>query len=353
MMRSDSRKPATAIRREAAQWATRRALAGADEAGFAAWLASDPRHAAAYREARQAWSDLAAMGDLAEYRDLLGEPTWRERMIERLRRWRRAWRWSGIPHRAVLAATAAALLVAIASALWLERAAVPDSGATLATAIAEIRDLPLSDGSVVTLGGRSRITLAFTAAERRIRLEEGEAFFDVAKDPARPFIVEVGDTEVRAVGTQFDVHKGPATVRVAVLEGVVEVAATAMRRAPVVSRHLLTAGEAIVAAKGAALDKVAALPLARAGEWRRGRLTYNGASLEEVVADANRYSARRIRIADSRLATLRVTTSFRTDQIGEMLESLALALPLRVVPQADGSLSLIPQEQDAPPPAQP
>ncbi|MFQ5346779.1 MAG: FecR domain-containing protein [Rhodothalassiaceae bacterium] len=353
MMQSDLKKPAAAIRREAAQWATRRALADIDEAGFAAWIASDPRHAAAYREARQAWSDLAAMGDLAEYRNLLGAPNWRERMIARMRRWQQGWRASGAPRRGVLAATAAALLLALVSALWLERPAVPDSGATLATAIAEIRDLPLSDGSVVTLGGRSRVTLAFSSKERRIRLEEGEAFFDVAKDPGRPFIVEVGDTEVRAVGTQFDVHKGPATVRVAVLEGVVEVAATAMRRAPVVSRHLLSAGEAIVAAEGAALDRVTALPVARAGEWRRGRLIYNGASLEEVVADVNRYSTRRIRIADSHLATLRVTTSFRTDQIDEMLESLALALPLRIEPQADGSLSLIPKEQEAPPPAQP
>ncbi len=346
MSRDETAELPARVRRDAARWVTRRAFEAAnDEAAFSAWLASDRRHAGAYRAAKRAWSDLAAMGEMSEYRALLGAPTWRERLVARIRR---SWRESGRPvwRMGRVATPAAVLLLGLVVALSVLYPPAIGPRATLATRIAEIREIPLPDGSVVTLGARSRVALAFSARERRLRLDEGEAFFSVAKDPDRPFIVQVGDTLVRAVGTQFDVHKGPQTVRVAVVEGVVEVAPSRAPATPNVPRRLVSAGEAIVAPRDTSLQRLATLPAERAGEWRRGRLVYNGAPLIEVVSDANRYSPRPIRIADSRLADLRVTTSFRANQIEQMLESLSLALPLRIERQPDGTVLLVPGTQE-------
>ena len=346
MSRDETAELPARVRRDAARWVTRRAFETAnDEAAFSAWLASDRRHAGAYRAAKRAWSDLAAMGEISQYRALLGAPTWRERLVALIGKGGRgvarpAWRLR------LVAAPAALLLLGLVVALSSIAPSAVGPKATLMTRIAEIREIPLPDGSVVTLGAHSRIALAFSGDERRLRLEEGEAFFSVAKDPERPFIVQVGDTLVRAVGTEFDVHKGPQAVRVAVVEGVVEIAPSRSRTSQEVPRRLVSAGEAIVAPRDAPLRRLATLPAERAGEWRRGRLVYNGAPLLEVVADANRYSPQPIRIADAGLADLRVTTSFRADQIKQMLETLSLALPLRIAHQPDGTLLLVPRTRE-------
>ena len=347
MSRDETAELPARVRRDAARWVTRRAFETAnDDAAFSGWLATDQSHAEAYRAAKRAWSDLAAMGEMSEYRALLGAPSWRERLVARIRRRRQGAARPGW-HMGLVAVPAALLLVGLFVVLSPLYPSAIGPRATLTTRIAEIREVALPDGSILTLGARSRIALAFSARERRLRLEEGEAFFSVAKDPERPFIVQVGDTLVRAVGTQFNVHKGPQAVRVAVVEGIVEVAASrtvATREAP---RRLVSAGEAVIAPQAPPLRRLATLPAGRAGEWRRGRLVYNGAPLIEVVADANRYSQRPIRIADAGIANLRVTTSFRANQIEQMLETLSLALPLRLEHRPDGTVLLIPKTQES------
>src|SRR5690606_37574017 len=92
------------------------------------------------------------------------------------------------------------------------------------TRLGELKVAPLADGSVMTLNTASRVVVDFTETRRVVRLLEGESLFDVAKDASRPFLVEAGGTEVRAVGTSFTVRRlGDAPVQVLVREGVVEV----------------------------------------------------------------------------------------------------------------------------------
>ncbi len=91
------------------------------------------------------------------------------------------------------------------------------------TAMGEMKTINLDDGSEITLGAKSRMRAWASEDERRIVLESGQAFFDVAKDSARPFLVDANNTRVRVVGTQFDVHLGVERTRVAVLEGIVDV----------------------------------------------------------------------------------------------------------------------------------
>lgn len=201
------------------------------------------------------------------------------------------------------------------------------------TTIAEIRDIQLADGSVVTLGARSRIETIFTDGMRVVKLSEGEAFFDVAPDPERPFYVEAGDRLIRVVGTRFDVRQGPETVRISVVEGVVEVlqadnpkkAEAARER---IKKDVLQAGDEVVARIGSRDKTIGAIEPEEAAPWRRGWLTYENASLGEIVADANRYNARQIVFDRSDIEGLRMTAAFSVEKIDQFVMGLEVAYGL-------------------------
>ena len=130
-------------------------------------------------------------------------------------------------------------------------------------------------------------------ARRDYVLQHGEAFFAVAHDEARPFTVAAGDARVRVLGTRFDVRRSPGDrVRVEVEQGLVEVSRDLPNGASVAR---------VAAGQGALADatgvRTAALAKAEdVGAWRRGRLAYAAAPLEDVVADLNRYGLR-VRVA--------------------------------------------------------
>jgi transmembrane sensor len=266
----------------------------------AQWRAADTRHEAAYRRAEGLWNHLGQWKELAE--------------LEPLHRRTDRTYW--------LAAAATVAAVAI-FAVWYLRPGSPPYSPQISTQTAEIRDVTLADGSVVTLGARSRLKLAFSKSERRVQLTGGDAFFSVVKDPLRPFVVEVGDTLVRVMGTKFDVHRGPEQVRISVLEGAVQV----MDKYTLTMARPLTAGQEIVAFRGQ-LEAVRTVDPAKPGAWRKGRLIYVDASLAEVVADANRYFDKRIEFGAPQLAELRLTAAFRANQIDEMIHTLERTLPV-------------------------
>src|ERR1700736_4752700 len=199
------------IKAAARDWLLRLSLESptADErAQCAAWCAEDPRHAAAYRRFESIWQDAAtleALEPLAALRPAR-DPWWRRVRASLVAH---PLRWAG----------SASLAVAITGiGVWLLLTPV-----YYATGVAEVREIHLSDGSEVTLGARSSLQVAFRLHERRVALTSGVAFFSVAKNPSRPFVVRVGDKEVRVVGTKFEVRRDPQVVRVSVVEGAVEV----------------------------------------------------------------------------------------------------------------------------------
>jgi len=311
---------------EAAAWVARldgRAPAADERATFDHWIARSPAHAAAYEEALRTWRDLAAMRSSGQYRALLGKPTLRERMVSLLH----------VPQRAAVAIGIAAI-VAVAWLLF-----SPDTlpflerPTQVVTQLAEVRDLTLPDGTRIVLGAQSRIDFVVTARTRRATLVSGDAFFAVAHDPSRPFIVSTGDYTVRVVGTQFEIRRRPDTVRVAVSEGRV-----AVKRVDTDDASILVSGAAWTAgADGVEIRPVDATDV---GAWRSGRLVYDNAALRDIVADANRYTRTRIVVVDPQLQNLRLTTSFRTSQIDGMVETLQAALPLVAEHAANGDILL-------------
>lgn len=307
----------------------------AQQAAFRAWIAADPANADAFAAASSVWEAAGGMDHLAD--PLPAEPPASVVPLPASTpRYARPRWYRRLP---ALAAAVAALL-AIATAVVTLLGPAYD----YETDIGELRDARLSDGSRITLGAKSAISVDFSDARRLVRLEAGEAFFDVAHDKARPFFVQADSTLVRVVGTRFAVHKGPDNVRVAVLSGVVRVTAPASPAAPSPEAppraHVLTAHQQLIQSIRAPEPPVVA-PVDEPAPWLTGQHVYEEASLREVIADANRYSRRPIRIADPALGDLRVTAAFSATQLDSLLASLEHALPLKVRAE-DDALLLVP-----------
>jgi transmembrane sensor len=211
------------------------------------------------------------------------------------------------------------------------------------TASGEHRDVPLSDGSIVSAGAQSMLWATLTRDSREVTLERGEAFFRVAKDPKRPFIVKVGTTTVAAVGTAFNVRRAGERVVVGVSEGIVKVderSAGAQEQRTVIRTARLRVGQqlSIDASDGSAsVQTVDAIGIAA---WREGRLQYRDEPLRSVIADLARYSTREIVIANPQVAHLRITGTVFAGDVDSWLQSLETALPVRVVQAPDGSVRL-------------
>jgi transmembrane sensor len=359
------------IKAAARDWLLRLSLespTAQERAQFAAWCEKDPRHAAAYRRFESIWQDAAALKDL---KSLVELPPARGSVRRRMRASLVAYpmRWSA----------SVSLMAAIAVVgLWYLHAPTH-----YATGIAEVREIHLSDGSEVTLAPRSSLEVAFHPHERHVALTSGVAFFSVSKNPERPFNVWVGDTEVRVVGTKFEIRRDPEGMRVSVVEGTVEVmqmperaraasgevpgtmhlasqatlpaSATIPNGAPVartlltpaenLEERILTAGQQVTAVAAAAIPDPQAMPGGEPAAWRHGRLVYVDATLKDIIADANRYSRDPIEIADEGVANIRVSVTYPSDRIPEMVAALSRSLSLEIEHPVSGGMVLKQKER--------
>lgn len=341
---------------EADRWLARLndgALTPEEARAFNLWLAADPAHEREFRHGQSAMravqllrgeSDLAAWMRPSLYERLHGALHDAGQRLQEIARPGRVFAAAGL-----LAAGAAALVF-----VSLQPPAPPPAAApaviaapgfplTYRTRIAEIREIALSDGSLVTLGAASVLDVRFTGGERRVILSEGEAFFDVTPDPGRPFIVAAGPTLVRVLGTRFGVNLGQETVDIAVLEGEVEVirpedAGGAIRDSDI--KHVLTAGQKVGSPKTGRVRPVETVDAENVAAWRRGELIWVDRPVRDIIADLNRYSDTRIILARTDLADLDYTLALQADEIDTGVRLLAAALGLDVRVRADGGLIL-------------
>ncbi len=293
----------------------------AEREAFTEWLRNSPQHIRAYLDVAAIWADVpgvdpqrkvdaSALVEAARAQDnvvSLASPT------EQISRRESSAEPTGVhstprwPRRWVLPA-AACLVAGIAGVTLWSLSKAP----TYETAAGEQRSLVLADGSTVVLNSRSRVRVAFSERERSIDLLEGQALFEVAKDPSRPFVVASDDIRVRAVGTQFDVYRKTRGTTVTVLEGQVELVAPATPRYPdaagtaeppatnTPATLALGAGEqATVLPTGIAHTRRADVNAATA--WMRRQIVFEHASLAEVAEEFNRYNSRQLVFAEGTL----------------------------------------------------
>lgn len=238
-------------------------------------------------------------------------------------------------------ATAAALIIAFVTGVFVWQLGGDRSIETSAfkTERAAHRDISLPDGSRVHLGAQSRLFLNFTSQTRYLVLEGGEAFFEVAKDKERPFLVQAGEVTIRAVGTEFNVRRVMDKTIVAVTEGVVEVRRslrpddrwprqTTSRSASKAIR--VTAGEQVSIDPAAAAVSVKPIASEAVIGWQEGRLEFVDEPLGMVIGTINRYSHREIVITDKSISELRFSGTVSGEHIDEWLSALPEIFPVEV-----------------------
>jgi transmembrane sensor len=329
------------IERDAAQWLARRdagAWTPADEAELDDWLRANLAHRVAFLRLESAWDEAARLKTLAAgghhavpargawaqspyFADLVDSDTARRRVRKRRQR-----PWIG------LAASLAIAVALMGGLAW--QALTRVDHATWTTAPGGQQVVQLADGSTATLGGASELRTSFSRRARNLELVRGEAFFDVAHDATRPFVVHAGGYRVIAVGTRFDVrHDDPGHLRVVVTRGLVRLQPADDSGQPA---SMLPAGSiALVAGNRVAVTH---MPLDEARErlsWRDGYAVFHGTPLAEAVQEFNRYSTHRIVLADPALGALRVGGNFRLDNSAAFVRLMQQIFPLQVEQHGD------------------
>jgi len=304
-MQKDPPDPSAGERRdEAARWWTRLdggALSQAEWAAFRAWLARDAANERAFEAVCELWGKLEALREPLRRAPSPPSPAPR-------RRW---------------AIAAAAVGASFALILGFDELRLICSS-DYRTGVGELKTLALPDGSHAQLNARSALALSFRGGERRVNLLAGEAVFEVAADPARPFVVEAGGGTVTARGTAFDVAIEGARTVVTVTERSVEIERRDQKL--VVSAGQQTAfGSDSPALPPYAVDADEALA------WRRGRLIFQDQALGDVVAALGRYHHGVVLIPERELRERRISGAFDVGHAADALLALEKSLDVRAL----------------------
>ena len=343
---------------EASEWfalAQDGELSLAERQRFDEWLRESPAHVEEYLELAGLWDEMADIGKLrnVDFDALLAGTdnvvslpdvqdvapgTVQEVAPTIERRDLKSWVW------------AAAIVLAVTAIWWAVLSGGP-ANAVVATAVGEQRSLALDDGSVVSLNTRSSIRVRLTPTERRAELLQGEALFDISRDEDRPFVVVAGSTEVRVLGTTFNVYRSEdETATVTVLEGRVAV----MRRTPdgswpaaaegaasvehdrpredgAVARIELTGGEQVSVDRKGSAEEPRPANVEKTIAWTERRLIFEGTALVDVLAEFNRYNTRTLRVEDPELAAIRLNGVFESHDPDSLLQFLERSQGVQVL----------------------
>jgi transmembrane sensor len=305
---------------QAASWFARLqggAATGEDWLAFERWLQASPDHAAAYEGLERLWVDL---DNAPIVRDLGVRPTpqvLRAGALRAANSNRRAWIGAG----AALAASVA--VAAWGVGLWSGPAV---QAQTYRTAPGQTRDITLADGTHIRLNAASQITVRLGKAARRVEMADAEATFDVTHDAKRPFLIAVGDRQVRVVGTEFNLRHREGKVALTVRRGAVEVRpADALDAQPT----RVTVGQQLAHVEGQPDQTLTAAEPEVAFAWTSGQLIYRDQPLSDVAADLSRRFAVPVRVADPQTAALRFTGVLVTDREADVLRRLEAFAPIK------------------------
>lgn len=324
-------------------WRARMADEGMDveeRRDFHAWLRADVENALAYDIADRLWDSLDAADEHLVPAILPAAP----------RRQR--------PGRFLAVAMAASIAAIVGfTGLFFSVKEQPTAPSqlliqTFATGIGETREIALDDGSVITLGAKTRVDVTLGPKTRRVALSTGDAFFDVETDPVRPFLVTHADMTIRVTGTVFDVRTSGAITEVAVGEGSVAVRypralpdTGAGQAIKLFRQEILQAGERVEASSAAGLGEVVRFDPTSLATWRDAQLTYADAPITEILADADRYTDYHIIVENPQaLQALRLSATFSAERIDRLLETLSYSYALTTEKTAQGDLVIRPSK---------
>jgi transmembrane sensor len=290
---------------------------------FDQWLNESTLHRVAFLRLESVWERSARLQALGAGRvpgKIPPPGSWEQSVFASVEQ-RPGWTSRGVGLKACAAAAALFVVLGVGFELW------PQT--SYRTAVGGLASVPMTDGSKITLNTDSQIRVEVDRHERRVDLERGEAFFEVAKDATRPFVVHVGNTRVVAVGTQFSIRREADDLEVVVTEGKVRIESSGAPQA-VAAGMVARASDA-----GILLKREDPVQAEESLSWRRGTLVFKDATLADAVAEFNRYNTHKIVIDDASVGALEVAGSFRADNVEAFVRLLARGYPVRVERQDD------------------
>jgi len=301
------------IEEKAAAWLARQdrgEWSPADQAALDAWIQEDMAHRVAYLRLQSVWSRADRLAALRGS-DL------------------------GLRHTRAVIGRMAAAVAAVSLALGASYGAVKlaQPGRIYSTDVGGHATVPLKDGTRVELNTDTKLRTSISDDHRTVWLDRGEAYFEVAHDASRPFVIYAGSRRITVLGTKFLVHREGEGVEVAVIEGRVRVD-------PVRQEHakpaVLTRGEVAIAKGEATLLPPPSIQKVETElSWRDGMLVFDRSTLADAVAEFNRYNRRKLVVEGDAAAKVRIGGSFEAENIDAFARLLEQAFGLSVEDQGD------------------
>ncbi len=294
----------------------------ADLSDFADWLTATDSHQQAWEYALDTWESMGVLSHMPLDDLLMDNPTasknhWIFGLVKM--------KWLTGAWKSLAAASASVAIVL--SLFFASQPATQD----YSSGLGEYRQVSLEDGSVVELNTDSQIAVTISEYSREIELLAGEAFFTVAPDRQKPFVVRVGEVNVQALGTAFNIYRQAQNqVTVTVTEGVVRVSETQGSAVVAPETKVLLADQAVIFSDSQGLAEVSKPNAEQATAWRKGQIIFEDASLAEAIAVLNRYSGEKIVLVGGTLSGHRVSGIFSSRERQETLVAVAQAFDLEV-----------------------
>lgn len=314
------------IEARAADWLLKRTEAGWSESKqeeLDRWLASSTAHQAAYWRLEHGWSRVGA--DVAIDQDLDWDNDWDRQTRKKIR-------WFPI---AIAASLVAAFGAAQYSALSPFGSEVAIAKQEIETGRGERKIAALADGSEIELNTATRIRAAIGGSSREVWLDEGEAYFSIARHDGQRFIVHAGNRSITVLGTKFNVRRDGSRLILSVVEGKVSLADTNSGSS---GRAVVVTGGDTAVADGASTVVTAGLEdkVGEALSWRDGMLSFDQSSLAEAAAEFNRYNEKSIVITDAAAGDIRIGGTFKWNNVDAFARIMRDAYGLHV--EDDGSV---------------
>jgi transmembrane sensor len=284
----------------------------AERREFLIWLNEHPQHKQAYENVERHWQWMEPLKSMPfeARREALN---YRPRSKYRLNAY----------------ATAALIVLSLGlSVYWQQTGLIFPK--TYQVAKGERQTIKLADGSRLELNTDSVVKVNINPWRREVELLRGEVYFQVAHDSVRPFKVRSGRGVITDIGTAFEVYRQAGKTLVAVQEGIVDVETNKRRR--------LTANQQISYADNGEFLPVQNQPIESLTAWRQGKLIFHARRLDDALAEMARYHNKKIRLEDNKLAALRISGAFPSDQLDSLLNAVTRILPVRVERQNDDTI---------------
>lgn len=318
----------------AAHWIMRlenASLPAAELAEFKAWCGESEQHLSAFNRLSRLWGGLDRLSDL---NDLAAAVANSEALTESKGFTTHRW----IPRIAIGAMAASFIGASLFTGSGLFFSQPADLSARYQTAVGEQETIALPDGSEIILNTASLIDVEYSRGVRKVYLKEGEAFFEVASDPDRPFSVDTEKGTVTAIGTAFNVHVRDSKIDIVVTEGRValETAATDVFKPSEINTAAPSTIEVAAGQSASFAENVAPIRevepdnLERQLDWRDGIIALNGAPLEQVVADISRYTDMSIEIVGEDLRQQPVGGYFKIGETNALFDALHIMADIEI-----------------------